>query len=1578
MRRLSILITLAILASQLLAPAAYAQQAASEYKEGEVLVRFKAGVSPLAVDQVMTDLEARTLRRFDRISVRVLSIEGLTVEDAVARFSDDPAIEFIEPNYKCFADTVPDDPRFEDLWGMNNTGQSGGTPGADISAVDAWSIFTGTSDVIVGVIDTGVNYNHEDLAANMWTNPGEVPYNGIDDDGNGLVDDYYGYDYVNNDGDPMDDNGHGSHCSGTIGGVGNNGIGVVGVNWNVSIMAIKFLDWSGGGYTDDAIAAVEYAIMMGADVLSNSWGGGSYSFALEAAISDANEAGIIFVAAAGNDGVSNDLYPHYPSSYDVPNVVSVAATDHNDQLAYFSNYGATTVDLAAPGVSILSTVLYNDYNYYSGTSMATPHVAGAFALLLGRFPELGVQEAKNLILNSVDVLPQLDGYCVTGGRLNVHLAIADPDTILPGGISDLAVVEVGGTWLDLSWTAPGDDGSVGTASSYDVRYSATPGPWDEATEVAGEPDPQVAGSAEAFRLEGLEFSTTYYVAVRAVDDYGNLGPVSDWIDVVTSDPPAISVSPSSLSETLEVGETSQQVLTIVNAGPGVLDFSIPEPLMIQGVDQTDIRDDRSLAKVEEHSIQGGPVLLGSGGPDGFGYRWADSDGAGGPAFDWVDISGVGAIAISGCDNCNVGSFDLGFDFDFYGETFNQVRISSNGFITFTDTSSPYGNISIPDPIAPGNLIAPFWDNLYVYYSSYSNVYYYFDGDRMIVQYDNVALYWGGGSYTFEVLLYPNGQIVFQYLTMNSYVGSSTVGIQNADGTYGLQVAYNTDYIHDGLAIRFNPIPQWLTVNPTEGSIGPGESLDVVAGFSAEKLCGESYEAEIHILNNDPANGDVAIPVHLDVHGYPDIDVHPRDMDFGSPYVGVPVTLILDVDNIGCGLLSVDDIVCDNPAFTVNGGGFYVEIGGRKGIEVTFNAAEAGLSNGTLTITSNDADEPVVTVSLTGVALEPPVITVTPDSLAAFVEVGESVSRTLTLGNIGASDLEFSVSLTSESLYRLLGPSVEFQTEEFPPRPSVDKRTGNTAETATRGFGKRVYTGGINASSLQNILVYEEGPGTMYYDMALGNMGLSRTLVTTMADFSAELNSGTAWDLVIVNSYHSWFSNLDLDVLSNRVAAGKYTIFFAWDVYNYPDHPLLSGLGVEYVSSFDTPMDVFPVDSSHPLFNDPNRVSYLDWSLDQWGTDGQTMDVLPGASRVAYFNNFSSHSALVVNSGQNSIFNAFEAMNYNRDRDYDGELDVLELIENEIEYLVGQPSSWLTVSTSGGVLPAGNSMNLEVVFTGVDNATGVKNIGPVFDGAIVVTSNDVVDPSITVPAHMEIGTGSGLIVDLKPHDVPVVIPAGGGTFSYDVSIRNTTSSSITATVGVQALLPDGSGRFISAMPVSVLPDGMVTRTDIVQAVPAGAPAGMYIYKVGVGLSVVEIMDLDSFTFEKLAAGDTGKSVTDWSLEGWPLDAGERNPDTGATAALPASFNLGHSVPNPFNPTTRLAFELPRTAEVYLSIFDLRGRLVRKLVDGQSMAAGRHEVVWRGDDDAGRSVSGGVYFCRMQSGDFTMTRRMTLVK
>jgi hypothetical protein len=381
------------------------------------------------------------------------------VEKILKQYRSHPIFEYIEPDYIVTKGTIspqatfPNDPSFNQLWGLHNTGQSGGTPDADIDAPEAWDIQKGNPNLVIGVIDTGVDYNHQDLVGNIWTNPGEIAGDGIDNDGNGYIDDIRGWDFAYNDNNPSDVDGHGTHVSGTIAGKGNNGVGVTGVAWNAKIMPLKFLNDQGSGSTSNAILAINYATAKGVKLTNNSWGGGGYSQALYDAINAAGQAGALFIAAAGNDAKNTDTSPSYPASYNLANIISVASTTRTDALSSFSNYGLTSVDLGAPGSEIYSLAPGGGYATLSGTSMASPHVAGAAALLWSQNPTWTAQQVKNALMNTGEPIAALAGKTVSGKRLNVFNALAGAN--LPSvtvSVSPASVQEDGTTNLVYTFT----------------------------------------------------------------------------------------------------------------------------------------------------------------------------------------------------------------------------------------------------------------------------------------------------------------------------------------------------------------------------------------------------------------------------------------------------------------------------------------------------------------------------------------------------------------------------------------------------------------------------------------------------------------------------------------------------------------------------------------------------------------------------------------------------------------------------------------------------------------------------------------------------------------------------------------------------------------------------------------------------------------------------------------------------------------------------------------------------------------------------------------------------------------------
>jgi len=345
---------------------------------------------------------------------------GMSRDAAAALLGADHRIARIEPDIAVYAAEVfPDDPRFAEQWALYNPSNRR----ADIKAPEAWRMSRGNGRIVIAILDSGIDYLHPDLAQNIWVNDGEIPGNGRDDDNNGYVDDVHGWDFVGGSAEPMDRYMHGTLMSGIVGAVTDNGEGMAGLMHHVSLMAVKGLGDRGIGFTSDLIAGVYYAVDNGAHIINASWGSGGYVQALYDAIAYAAQRDVIFVAAAGNWQADNDKTPFYPASYDLDNVISVAATDRHDSLAEFSHVGARSVDVAAPGVYVLSTIPGGGYLSISGTSMAAPHVTGCVGLLESYAPGLTYREYVELVIHSAEALPQLEGLCVSGGRLDVNAAL---------------------------------------------------------------------------------------------------------------------------------------------------------------------------------------------------------------------------------------------------------------------------------------------------------------------------------------------------------------------------------------------------------------------------------------------------------------------------------------------------------------------------------------------------------------------------------------------------------------------------------------------------------------------------------------------------------------------------------------------------------------------------------------------------------------------------------------------------------------------------------------------------------------------------------------------------------------------------------------------------------------------------------------------------------------------------------------------------------------------------------------------------------------------------------------------------
>jgi subtilisin family serine protease len=508
----------------------------------------------MIMQEMETTLGGEIREGFQSSSSFILEVPGVLSQnqdlELAEKIAENENVAYVEANTILSINEeeklFPNDPQFSRLWGLHNKDRD-----KDIDAPEAWKLHRGSQTIKVAIIDTGVDTNHPDLLSNIWKNPGEMGLdaqgadrskNKVDDDGNGYIDDVMGWDFVENDPTPQDGNGHGTHCAGTIGAQGNNGIGVAGVNWSVSMVGLRFMNAAGSGSLADAVKAIEYGTALGVDVMSNSWGGGGYSQTMERAIQKAGEKGILFVAAAGNDGLDNDKVPHYPSSYTADNLISVAATDDRDGLASFSNWGARSVHIGAPGVGIYSTYKGGGYATLSGTSMATPHVAGAYALLKARLPGETMENLKKILLSTGESIPALTGKTLTPVRLNIYNALSqsggptdpgEPPLPLPR-MGTITITSTGPSDLTLAWENSGQTPITGLAARISKGPLGTLAQWETGTPVSSK-----SLGNQSTLIEGIPFRYQGYITMRPLDEKGRLGELSPSIAFALPEPKSL-------------------------------------------------------------------------------------------------------------------------------------------------------------------------------------------------------------------------------------------------------------------------------------------------------------------------------------------------------------------------------------------------------------------------------------------------------------------------------------------------------------------------------------------------------------------------------------------------------------------------------------------------------------------------------------------------------------------------------------------------------------------------------------------------------------------------------------------------------------------------------------------------------------------------------------------------------------------------------------------------------------------------------------------------------------------------------
>jgi subtilisin family serine protease len=971
-----------------------------------------------------------------------------------------------------------DDPLYSQQWHYNNTGQSGGTVDADIDLPEAWAIETGSADVIVSLHDGGIDIDHEDLAGNIWVNPGEIAGNGIDDDGNGYIDDVNGYNFAENTG-VIDADNHGTHVAGTIAAETNNGIGMSGIaggtgaDDGVRLMSCEVFGAStSGGFPTSYI----YAADNGSVISQNSWGytsPGAYEQAVLDAIDyfiaeagydeNGNQvgpmAGGLVIFAAGNSGTDNEWYPGYYEP-----VMAVAGTDHNDYKYNSSNHGAW-VELAAPAVNIYSTVPNDNYTGgYNGTSMACPHVSGTAALILSKFKDDGITPGQiwGRLVNSTDPLT-FDGAEDWGaGRLNAFKALAEDDGMPPYAITDMAISDVSAVTVSFTWTAPADQPDNYPAIYYNFRYSTTPITADNFDEAMlyEIPGPQAPGTAEAIVVSGLTPATTYYFAVKSSDYFGNTSEISNTVMATTDEAPDISVEPETINSSIDVSidPVKTETLTIHNSGNAELLFDFENAIVEQAVHIPAFTGEYPMgttADSKERAPFVSSVTSSSIPVSQFAENTAyahevypndyfvsiDTD----DPTSYLTSSSVSYTAYAGdfgkddmehmyiVDNAttelkllNVTTGDL----ETIGATigFSDLACDKSSGIMYgviydgSSASSLHtvdlstGDATLIGEIGPGIMIAIACDG---------------DGNLWGLNLDDniysidktdghMTLVGAAGfdaNYAQSMAWDPISDIVY----LSAYNNGSSAGelriLDTETGATELVGAFPGNAEVTAFGFPGAGTPDFVTVTPTSGTVAPNSSVTVDVQLDAAVLPNGMHTSSITVYSNDPGSLALDVPVNLDVTGQiGEISISESMMEFGAVFMNGEKELPLVIHNSGIGDLEISEISSNVAMFTTSlTEPTILELGDSLVVMAKFAPTELGQYNGVFTILCNDPNNPEIQITFTGIAVSPPVIALDPTQLEETLDAGEQVVRQFTILNEGLYPLQFSMPTVAASM-----------------------------------------------------------------------------------------------------------------------------------------------------------------------------------------------------------------------------------------------------------------------------------------------------------------------------------------------------------------------------------------------------------------------------------------------------------------------------------------------------------------------------------------------------------------------------------
>lgn len=946
--------------------------AEARYEEGVVLLRFREGVTAEERAGVFAGLGALSTGELPWPGAWAVTVPRGTAADAVERFHRSPLVASIERNGYVYATgAIPDDPEFVRQWHLRNTGQETAvgtaTPGADIDAARAWCIARGSADVVVATLDTGVRFQHPDLAGVIFSNPGEIPGNGLDDDHNGKVDDVHGWDFEDHlvtggDNDPSDTHGHGTLVAGLIAAPIDDA-GSVGVAPGVTILPVRVLTNTttsppSGTHLQVALG-ISYAVEMGARILNCSFGSASFSSIVSAAVEAARAQQVLVVCGAGNDGVDTDDEPFYPASLTYENVISVAASDPHDGLAEFSNYGLRSVDIAAPGVVVWGSV-YRDSNPYdlfgaaSGTSFATPQVTGALALLESLHPGLEHPTPREALLANVDSLGTFRYVTTSGGRLDVHkmlAAVSPPDSSAPAVIPDLHVAAVGSHWVELEWTAPGDDGMTGQACCYDVYWGTGDDPpaLADATQLVG-PDPLPGGSLQTYRVEGLEPGTQQWFRIRAKDEAFSQSAFTTPFGVTTL-PASIGIAPVSFEWNATTGEAGTMALHLTNPGAAPFDY--------------DVTFDEAWLTVVD-----GTGTLGAGGAvdlaldwsavglPGTTYRGAISVASTASGADVIRLPVAMVVAAAPDAEITPQLFALG-DVWVGHPADTTVTIRNTGYRTLVvdEISSDLEGLSASPssfslgplaerqvtlryvPAVPGDVFStltvtsndPFSPSLSITVSATG-----VPPPMIDLSAEAVELVGITGSPTDPVPL---------------RIANLQEGGPDLDVTLDLQEA-----------ARGEALP-WLTLDPPSVVVPPQGEATVLLRFSTAAIDPGVFTADLEVLSNDPARSAVALPITFDVGGVAGIVLNAELGRFEDTPAGTFREKTVPFTNTGNDTLIVETHL--GGAFAAGPPVLFVPPGETGEVVVRYRP-EGEVRNGSmLRLRTNDPARPLVLLPLTG-------------------------------------------------------------------------------------------------------------------------------------------------------------------------------------------------------------------------------------------------------------------------------------------------------------------------------------------------------------------------------------------------------------------------------------------------------------------------------------------------------------------------------------------------------------------------------------------------------------------------------------